>query len=373
MEFAWTEEQNDVRELARRILSEKVDDSAQKAREKAGQTYLPAAWEALSEAELLQLVISEKNGGAGMGAQELGILLREAGRVAAPIPLLGTLVLAALPLDRHGSPAQAKLVAQALGAKPAVAGAWFEIASRDLSQPKATLTREGGRLVLNAVKTNVEAADAAEAFVVNAQLEGQPAIVIVRKNAAGVSLADQMGTNIVPLSELTCAGVEIAEEDVVATGDKAREIIAETENWALFAQSALMLGLGDGAVALISDYAPKRVQFGQPIAQFQAVGQRSADAWINLQAMEMLVLKAAFELDNGSDAATAVRKAKYWASEGGHHIVAAASHIHGGMGFDRDYPLHRYFLSMKLNEFTLGGANAQLQAVGRAIANGVKA
>lgn len=373
MEFAWTEEQNDVRELARRILSEKVDDAAQKAREKEQQSWLPAAWEALADAELLSLVVSEKNGGAGMGAQELGILLREAGRVAAPIPLLGTLVLGAIPLDRFGTPAQAKLGVQALGKKPLVAGAWFEAATSTLAQPKASLRREGGALRLNAIKTNVEAADAAEAFVVNAQLEGEPAVVIVRKSATGVSLAEQLGTNIVPLAQLRCEDVEIAEEDVVATGARAKEMIAFAENWALFAQSALMLGLADGAVALIADFAPKRVQFGQPIAQFQAVGQRSADAWINLQAIELLVLKAAFAIDHGENDAAAVRKAKYWASEGGHHIVAAASHIHGGMGFDRDYPLHRFFLTLKLHEFTLGGANAQLQAIGQAIAQGAKA
>lgn len=373
MEFAWTEEQNDVRELARRILSEKVDDAAQKAREKAGASYLASAWAALSESELLKLVVSEKNGGAEMGAQELGILLREIGRVAAPIPALGSLVLAALPLDRFGSDAQAALGMKALGKTPAVAGAWFEAASRDLHLPTATLTRQGDALVLNAVKTNVEAADAAEAFVVNALLDGQAAVVIVRRDAAGVSLNEQLGTNIVPLSQLVCENVAIAAEDVVATGARAQEMIAWTLNYALFAQSALMLGLGDGALALVADFAPKRVQFGQPIAQFQAVGQRAADAYIDLQGMELLVWRAAFALDQEGDASTFVRKAKFWASEAGHRIVAAASHIHGGMGFDRDYPFHRFFLTMKLNEFTLGGAHAQLAGLGHRVAQGVSA
>ena len=66
----------------------------------------------------------------------------------------------------------------------------------------------------------------------------------------------------------------------------------------------------------------------------------------------------------GRPHAQALAVAKFWAADAGARIVAAAQHVHGGMGFDRDYPLHRYFLTSKHLEFTLGGAESQLAALG---------
>lgn len=369
MDFAWTEEQNDVRDLARRILTDLADDDALKAFERSGESYFARAWQELSRSEILSLVLSEANGGGGMTELELSLLLREVGKVAAPIPVMGALVLAAMPLDRFGSPAQKKLALSAVAETPGVVGAWFEAATRDTYRPAATLRANGdGSFTLDGVKTNVEAANVADAFLVNAQLDGAPAVVIARKSADGVQLADQLGTNIQPLFQVSFDGVRIAADDVVATGEDARALILWTLDRALMAQSSVMLGLADQALALTADYATKRVQFGQPIAMFQAVGQRAADCYIDLQAMELMTLRAAWLQSEGMDSSDAARKAKYVASENGHRIVAAASHIHGGMGFDKDYPLYRYFLTMKLYEFTLGGANAQLSAIGKDIA-----
>lgn len=369
MDFAWTEEQNDVRDLARRILTDLVSDDAIKAFERTGASYFAKAWEELSRAEILSLPLSEAAGGGGMSELELSLLLREVGRVAAPIPIMSALVFAAMPLDRFGSAAQRKLARAALGDVPTVTGAWSEIATRDLFRPAATLVKNAdGSFTLNAVKTHVEAADVAEAFVVNAQLDGRPALVIAR-TGAGVSLAEQEVTNWTKRFEVSFVNVQIAADDVIALGDDADAAISWTRDRALMSQCSIMLGLADTALALTADYATKRVQFGQPIAMFQAVGQRAADCYIDLQSIELMTLRTAWLQAEGQPSTDAAEKAKFVASECGHRIVAAASHIHGGMGFDRDYPFYRYFLGMKLFEFSLGGANAQLAAVGRRVAN----
>ena len=83
----------------------------------------------------------------------------------------------------------------------------------------------------------------------------------------------------------------------------------------------------------------------QPIATFQAVAQRAADAYIDTEAIRLTAWQAAWRLAEGPrrrDEALAI--AKFWAAEGGHRVVHAAQHLHGGIGVDTDYPLHRYFL-----------------------------
>lgn len=368
MDFAWTEEQNDVRDLARRILTDLVSDDAIKAFERTDDSYFVKVWEELSRSEILSLPLSEAAGGGGMSELELSLLLREVGKVAAPLPVMSALVFAAMPLDKFGTPAQKNLALQAVGLVPKVTGAWAEVATRDLARPAATLSKNAdGSYTLNAVKTNVEAGDVAERFLVNAQLDGRPALVLASRGE-GVTLTAQEATNLLPVFEVRFENVPIAADDVVALGDDAEAAIAWTLDRALMAQSSIMLGLADTALALTADYATKRVQFGQPIAMFQAVGQRAADCYIDLQSIELMVLRVAWMQAEGLPSTDAAQKAKFVAADCGHRIVAAASHIHGGMGFDRDYPLYRYFLSMKLNEFSLGGAKAQLGAIGRRMA-----
>ena len=98
------------------------------------------------------------------------------------------------------------------------------------------------------------------------------------------------------------------------------------------------------------------------------MGQRAADAYVDSHAIRLTMLQAAWRLSAGYPAGREVAVAKYWAAAGGQRVVHAASHLHGGVGVDRDYPLHRYFLLAKQLELTLGGASRQLVALGRILA-----
>jgi alkylation response protein AidB-like acyl-CoA dehydrogenase len=107
-----------------------------------------------------------------------------------------------------------------------------------------------------------------------------------------------------------------------------------------------------------------RKQFDRPIASFQAVGQRAADAYVDTEAVGITARQVAWRLSAGLPAEEQVAIAKFWAAEGGQRVVHAAQHIHGGLGVDRTYPLHRYFLAAKQIELTLGGATANLLRLG---------
>jgi len=139
---------------------------------------------------------------------------------------------------------------------------------------------------------------------------------------------------------------------------------------------AAQSGVIGRALELTAEYARNRVQFGRPIGSFQAVAQRLADAYIDVAAVRLTMWQAAWLLsahESGADEAgpavdTAVATAKFWAADAGHRVAHTAVHIHGGLGIDTSYPVHRYFTAAKHYEFALGGATAQLRRIGTVLA-----
>jgi alkylation response protein AidB-like acyl-CoA dehydrogenase len=123
------------------------------------------------------------------------------------------------------------------------------------------------------------------------------------------------------------------------------------------------------ALELTANYTKSREQFGRPIASFQAVSQRAADAYIDTEAVRLTAWQAAWRLDTGLPASEQVAIAKFWASEGAQRVVHSAHHLHGGMGVDRDYPLYRYFLLAKQLELSLGSATPSLVRLGAFLAD----
>jgi alkylation response protein AidB-like acyl-CoA dehydrogenase len=138
---------------------------------------------------------------------------------------------------------------------------------------------------------------------------------------------------------------------------------------ALTAMCAMQIGLAERALKLTAEYVSQREQFGKPLATFQAVQQRAADCYIDVEAMRWTAWQAAWRLSEDLPATEEVAIAKFWASEGGHRVLAAAQHLHGGVGVDVEYPLHRYTLASKQLELTLGGASQHLARLGDRMAD----
>jgi alkylation response protein AidB-like acyl-CoA dehydrogenase len=128
------------------------------------------------------------------------------------------------------------------------------------------------------------------------------------------------------------------------------------------------LGVAERALRMTAAYAATRQQFDRPIATFQAVSQRAADAYIDVESIRVTTWQAAWRLSSGLPADEAVSIAKYFAAEAGHRVVYAAQHLHAGMGFDLEYPLHRYYLWSKQIELTLGCASEHLALLGQLLA-----
>ena len=133
--------------------------------------------------------------------------------------------------------------------------------------------------------------------------------------------------------------------------------------------TAYQLGVLDRALQLTAEYARTREQFDRPIGSFQAVAQRLADDYIDVQGLRLTLTQAAWRLSEDLPAGTEVATAAFWAAEAGHRVAHTAVHVHGGVGIDMDHQVHRYFITAKQVEFALGGATAQLRAIGRELAD----
>jgi alkylation response protein AidB-like acyl-CoA dehydrogenase len=127
-------------------------------------------------------------------------------------------------------------------------------------------------------------------------------------------------------------------------------------------------GACDRAIEITVKHANEREQFGQPLGANQAYRQRLADAAITVDAMRATTMHAAWRIAEGREAAEEVRVAAWWASDGGSEIVHTTQHLHGGMGADINYPVHRHYLAVKQRANTLGSASSHLAALGALLA-----
>src|SRR6202035_2629558 len=137
---------------------------------------------------------------------------------------------------------------------------------------------------------------------------------------------------------------------------------------ALIGLCAIQLGVVERALRIAATYTTQREQFGRTIGSFQAVQQRMADGFIDVEAIRWTTWHAAWLVAQGRPADRAARIAKFWAADAGARVAATTQHLHGGSGIDTSYPLHRYFLWAKNNELALGPASAQLARLGSSYA-----
>jgi len=349
MDFSFTSDQQDLRELAAKILSDATTLERTKAVVTEQDGFDRDLWRALAEAGLVGISMPESVGGAGLGFLETCIVLEEVGRTAAPIPALAVMGLAAPALAEFGATDALEGVASG---ERIVTAALTE-AVGDAYAPSTSST--GGKLT--GEKVCVPAGLDAKAIVVSA-IDG---IYLVDPSAAGVTVQRQDTMLGAPTARLVLSGAEATK----LAGPEGLTWLLERAQTAL---AVTMSGAASTALDLTATYVKEREQFGRAIATFQAVSQRTADTYIRKEAIKLTAWQAAWRLDAGIPAAEQVDAAKYWAAQGGQDVLLAAHHLHGGVGVDRDYPLYRYFLLAKQLELDLGSETPTLVHLGALIA-----
>ena len=409
MDFEVGEEEQAIRDLTAQVLDDMSSHERLKALAADGDRVDRKAWAALAASGVVGASVPEAHGGLGLGFLATAVALEEVGRRASPVPLLTTTVMGAVPIAAFGTAEQrdawlpgiadgSVLACAALaedGSIPteptttarAVPGGVGEVADRarehsgDAQSPRirrhrrtgaADRAREhsGAGFVLDGTKVLVAGGLDADIALVPARLDdGGVGVFAVPTDSDGLEVLAVEVTTGRPEARFEIAGVHVGPDALLGGGTAdGAEIVRSIEQHANVGLCMMMAGAARAAIELAADYTKQRHQFDRPLATFQAVSQRAGDSFIDAEAIWLTAYQAAWRLSAGLPADREIAIAKYWASEGGYRVVHAAVHVHGGVGVDRDYPLHRHFLAARHIELTLGHAEEQLAEIGRQIA-----
>ncbi len=348
MDFSFSEDQIALRGLAQRIIAD-ASTNQRWAAAAAGDGWDLELWRTLGEAGLIAIGLPESCGGGGYTALESSVILEEIGRVSAPVPAFAVMALAAPALAAAGRTD----VLSGVAAGTTVVTAAVHEPTGAVGSP-VTFVANGK---LTGTKVCVPAGTIASHFVVTTT----DGLYLVASGADGVDIERQDTTTGMPDAMVT---FNDAPCERLGNGAASERMI----QLGMIGASVMTSGACAGALKLTADYATTRKQFDKPIASFQAVSQRAGDAYIDSEAVRLTAWQAAWRVANGFDASEAVLSAKFWAADGGHRVLNAAQHIHGGVGVDRDYPLHRLYLLVKQLELQLGSATPSLLSLGKILA-----
>ncbi|MGA7053805.1 MAG: acyl-CoA dehydrogenase family protein [Mycobacterium sp.] len=366
MDFTFTEEQETISKLARELFERRATPErlTEIAADESG--YDAPLWRELAAADLLGTALPESVGGNGGGFVELGVLLAEVGWSVAPVPAYATLLLGADPIARHGNPEQQQRFLPGVVTGTRILSAGLQEPGRsDPTRPTTAARRDGAKWRLDGAKELVPAAQIADTLLIPATTDdGDVGLFLLATDAHGVDVRPVATTNREPHADVFLDGATVSAEDRLGEKGAGGRLIGSLYTRALVGLCAIQLGVADRALGMAAHYTSGREQFGRPIGSFQAVQQRMADAFIDVEAIRWTTWHAAWLIEQGRPAERAAHIAKFWAAEAGSRVAASTQHVHGGIGIDTTYPLHRYFLWAKHNELTLGSATQQLARLG---------
>jgi alkylation response protein AidB-like acyl-CoA dehydrogenase len=354
MNFDFSDEQKQMRDEARKFLSEQCPPKAVREVLDGKAPYDKSLWKGLAEMGFLGIAIPEQFGGAGAGHLELCVIAEELGRARAPVPFSSTVYLAAEALLIAGSDAQKQKWLPKIASGDAIGTlALFE--GKGNPSPKAVkVTANGG--VLNGVKKPVADGAIADFAVVAARTgssgrESDISLFIVDLKAAGVEVKSL--TNI----DLTRGQAEITFRNA-----KAEPLGAAGEGWSVITQvldrAAVLtafeqVGGADRALEMGRDYALDRIAFGRPIGSFQAVKHMLADMYVSATLARSNCYYGAWALStNAGELPEAAAAARISATQAFQHCAKNNIQVHGGMGFTWEFDCHMYY--RRANAVALG-------------------
>ena len=308
-------------------------------------------WEALVSGGVTALGVPERLGGDGVGLPEIATALTEIGRHATISPALATLGLGLAPLLDLASDTQQGRFCDGVANGAILTAALNEPGAALPDRPATTLV--GGRL--NGTKVAVPYAEQASWMLVTTD----SGAVLVSPKAAGVRLIATPSSTGAEEYAVTFSDVAIGD-DAVLQGSTAHRV----NQLALGAAGAYAAGLVAGAVRLTADYVTTRHQFGRPLATFQAVSAQLAEIYIASRTLDLISTSVIWRLTEGRDADADLDVLGYWLTSEAPPTMQTCHHLHGGMGMDVTYPMHRYYSSIKDLTRLLGGPAHRLELVG---------
>lgn len=220
--------------------------------------------------------------------------------------------------------------------------------------PHTVARRAGDRLVLSGTKTGVLHADRAHRVLVPVTLGGDVGVVLLDPAAGGVSLSAAPTSSGMPASVLSLDGVRVPAADMLG-GTTGRWMLDDLHRCATAGLCAVADGVLAGALELTTEHLRTREQFGKPLATFQSAAQQVADVYVAARTLHLATRSACWRLDEGRDAAEDLDVAALWLTEEIPPAMHTCHHLHGGLGVDTTYPMHRHYSWIKDLAALMGG------------------
>jgi 3-oxo-4-pregnene-20-carboxyl-CoA dehydrogenase alpha subunit len=312
-------------------------------------------WSALVDGGVTALPVPERLGGDGVGLSEVGTVLTEVGRHGAITPALATLGFGVVPLlDLAADEQQDRFLAGVAKGGVLTAG---------LNEPGTALPDRPATTFVHArlsgTKVGVGYAEQADWMIVTAD----SAVVVVSPKADGVQVVRTPTSNASDEYTVTFSDVVVPDSDVLAGAEPHR-----VNQLALAMIGAFTDGLVAGALRLTADYVANRKQFGKPLSTFQTVAAQLAEVYIASRTIDLAAKSVIWRLAEGRDADPQTSQdldvLGYWITSQAPPVMQLCHHLHGGMGMDITYPMHRYYSTIKDLTRLLGGPSHRLDLVG---------
>lgn len=339
MDFSLDETHQAIADLAASVLRAGADDGRVLAALASAGGYDEAAWKALAQSGLLALTLPESAGGDGLGPLAAALVLTEVGRQVLPLPALATLALGVLPVAAFGTGEQHdQLLSEVADGRVLTA------ALRDA--PALPVTESAGRY--SGARVGVPYAEQAHRILV--------------PTAAGTAIIDPRADGVSLLRSTTSTGAPeyTVRLDNVRTESVLDATAQQVDRFAVAGAAAVADGVLAGALELTAAHLRTRRQFGRPLATFQAVAQQVADVYVVARTVHLAAVSSAWRLDTGRDADEDLAVAAYWLAAELPRAVQICHHLHGGLGVDITYPLHRYYSHAKDLARFVGGPDYRL-------------
>ncbi len=356
MNFAFNEEQEELRTTTRKFLEGKSSEAAVREQMDTETGYDEAVWKQMGEQMGLQgLVIPEEFGGSGYGYIELIVILEEMGRSLLCAPFFSTVVLAGNTLVHSGDDAAKKdLLPGIVSGETIAALAFTEANGRwDEEGITATATADGDAWKVNGSKTYVIDGHTASLLIVAARTDAGVSLFAVEGDATGVTRT--------PLSTMDQtrkqAKVDLADAPgrLIGTDGEGWSVLERVLDLAAVALAAEQVGGAQKCLEMAVEYAKERVQFGRPIGSFQAIKHKCADMLLEVESAKSAAYYAGWCASELNDELPSVASlAKAYCSEAYFHAAAENIQIHGGIGFTWEHPAHLYFKRAKSSELLFG-------------------
>ena len=350
MDILPTEEEQMLKNVAREFLETEVSTALVREMELDGLGYPPALWKQMAELGWLGMSLPEEYGGQGLPITYLGLILQEAGRVMAPVPLHSTMV-AALTIAEEGSDQQKKEILPAVSdGNMVLTWAVHERDARLIPEAMELEAKaDGDGWILNGTKM----------FVDNFVVAGR-CLVAARTSPASCSnqgislfLVDTNGNGVNQTALSTLAKDKQSRVDFNDHRVEKVALLGQVDQGWLIVEAMLdrataliccqMVGAARKDAEMAIEYAKNRVAFGRPIGSFQSVQHLLADMLLHVDGGEMLTFEALWKMDEGLPASVEVSQAKAFCNEKCESVVRTSQVIHGGIGFMMEFDLHLWF------------------------------